>query len=162
MMPFDDDEFDMDDDAMSPEEEAEINERMKKEKEAVKKHPLFVQACEIEQVLDSLLGYDKTGEERTESHAYLLHESLVIVKAKLYSALASGNYLISMQNASIIRDHAQFLLLSNHHLEHLEFDKAYVNIFWEEMEKFRELFVLWAKDIKELDREDMEDEWGLF
>ena len=30
------------------------------------------------------------------------------------------------------------------------------------MEEFQQLFKTWAKEIKEMDKEDFEDEWGLF
>ena len=41
------------------------------------------------------------------------------------------------------------------------FDKAYVKSFRDEMERFRELFREWAKEIQAQENE-YKDEWGLF
>ena len=68
-----------------------------------------------------------------------------------------------MQNAAIIRYHSDYLLLASHTLNYLDcFDKRYVSVFRDEMEEFQQLFKTWAKEIKEMDKEDFEDEWGLF
>ena len=86
----------------------------------------------------------------------------MIILAKLASGLGSDDYVLSMQKASIIRDHAEYLRLSNHMLNSLGvFDKAYVKAFREEMERFRELFREWAQEIREQEN-DFNDEWGLF
>jgi hypothetical protein len=41
------------------------------------------------------------------------------------------------------------------------FDEKYINMFREEMERFRELFKTWAIEIRDKEN-DFEDEWGLF
>ena len=68
-----------------------------------------------------------------------------------------------MQNTSIIRHHADYLLLASHTLNSLNcFDKGHVSVFREEMEEFQQLFKAWVKEIKEMDKEDFEDEWDFF
>ena len=91
-----------------------------------------------------------------------LRKSAMIVVAQLTSAIPSDHYLLCMQNASIIRDHAKYLRLSNHMLNASGgFDKKYLVMFRNEIEKFRLLFKEWAKEIHQLEN-DFEDELGLF
>ncbi len=158
-MPFNDDNFNFDD--LSDEENNELENKMKAEKEKLRKHPLLLQAKEILKIVDALL---ETCEDETQSDIYgsTLRESAMIIIAKLTSGLASDNYLLCMQNAAIIREHGEYLRLSNHMLNSSDgFDKNYVAMFRNEMEKFRLLFKEWAKEIQNMEN-DFEDEWGLF
>lgn len=162
-MPFDDfdnNDFEFDNDDFDAEEFAkEDSERTNK----AKNHPLNLQVNELSNTLDVLLDNPKTENEMIKNQSDLIRESLMIVKAKLYSALRSNYYLVCMQNASIIRYHADYLLLSSHSLNSLKcYDKDHVAVFRNEMEVFQKLFKTWAKEIKEMDKEDFEDEWGLF
>lgn len=81
----------------------------------------------------------------------------------MYLALHSDSYLEGMQHAAIIRYHSDYLLLAALNLNSLDcFDKGHVSVFRDEMIEFQQLFKTWAKEIKEMDKEDFEDEWGLF
>jgi len=155
---FDDDDFDFGE--LSDEEREEIEREMKAEDARVNKHPLMLQAQEILNIVDYLL--DSTDSETIDMYGGTLRESTMMLVVKLSSALRSDSYVICMQSASIIRDHAEYLRLSNHMLTDSEaFDEKYITMFREEMERFRELFKIWAKEIRDKEN-NFEDEWGLF
>ncbi len=150
-----DDDFDF-----SEEENEELENEMRKEKEKLQQHPLLKQAKEVLNIVDALL--DTCNKETSELYESTLRGSAMIIVAKLHSSLASDNYLLCMQNAAIIRDHGEYLRLSNHILSASgAFDEKYVAMFRQEMETFRLLFIDWAKEIHRMEN-DLEDEWGLF
>jgi hypothetical protein len=158
-MPFEDDDDDLDD--LSDEEKEEIEKEMKEEREKLRKDPLLRQANEILKIVDALLD---TCNDREVANRYgpTMQESAMIIVAKLHGSLGSDNYVLCMQKAAIIRDHAEYLRLSNHTLNSSEaFDKKYVKMFRDEMEIFRSLFKDRAKEIHRMEN-DFEDEWGLF
>lgn len=160
-MPFNEnDDTGMDkEDLPDGEERRELENRHKK----AKKHPLTAHLDELTDTLHVLLKYPKTEDDLIKSHIEIITESFNLIKAKLYSALRSDSYLVCMQNASIIRNHADYLLLASHTLNSLEcFDEGHVAVFRDEMEEFQQLFKIWAKEVKDMDKEDFEDEWGLF
>lgn len=161
-MNFDDDDFDMDDE-LSDEENEELNREMERQRRSVKNHPLFRQAKEASHTLDTLLESGKQPEDHMESFTSSLKGAMMVLTAKLYSALHSDSYLVCMQNASIIRNEAEYLRLSQHMLNSsYDYDREYVSVFREDMEKFRILFSEWAKEIRQMDKDGIEDEWGLF
>lgn len=141
----------------------DFNEMENRRKNA-RNHPLQLQINEVSEIVDVLLNNaDKENDDYLESQKQLMEDSLMIIKAKLFSSLRSDNYFVCMQNAAIIRDHAEYLRLSSHMLNSTKaLNKKYVAVYREEMEKFRELFKSWASEIKQLDKDDFEDEWGLF
>ncbi|MCD6067102.1 MAG: hypothetical protein K0S33_1928 [Bacteroidetes bacterium] len=158
-MPFNDDDFDFDD--LSDEEKEEFEKERKEKKNRTKNHPLMIQAKEIVEMVNVLL---ETCNDETFAEVYggTLRESTMMIRVKLTSALDSDSYLLCMQNAALIREHAQYLRLSNHSLKMSKgFDEQHVNMFRQEMEKFRMLFRDWIKEVRNME-EDYEDEWGLF
>ena len=157
----DEEDFDFSYDDLSEEEKKDIERQQQEEDERLANHPLNIQAHEILNMIDVLL--DTCNDETArEMYGRTLRDSAMIIVAKLASGLTSDDYVLSMQKASIIRDHAEYLRLSNHMLNSLEvFDRSYVKAFREEMERFRELFRAWAAEIRTQDNE-YQDEWGLF
>lgn len=155
------DDFTEENDGLSEEEQRELERREAEEEERVDNHPLSLQAAEIMDMIDVLLDTASDDDSRN-MFGSTLRESATIIMAKLASGLRSDSYLICMQKAAIIRDHAEYLRLSNHMLSNLNtFDPKYIRAFREEMEKFRMLFIDWVAEIREMD-DDIEDEWGLF
>jgi len=161
-MNFDDDDFDMDD-FLSDEENEELNREMQRRRRSVKDHPLFMQVREASKTLETLLESAESSKEEMESFTASLTGAMMVITAKLYSALSSDSYLVCMQNAALIRNEAEYLRLSSHMLNaSKDYDKAYVSVFREDMEKFRILFAEWAKEIRQMDKGEIDDEWGLF
>jgi hypothetical protein len=92
-----------------------------------------------------------------------LSESSLMLAPKIAGAMGSGSRILSLQNASIIRYHAEFLLTSTSGLKSLDsVDKKYVQLLREDMIEFRRLFRDWVLEIKKMKKDDYEDEWGLY
>jgi hypothetical protein len=135
---------------------------MREEEKKRKNHPLTRQAEEIYQVVSALL--DRAPDEEDLSiYAEPMRDSAMIIPVKIAGAMGSGSWLLSMQNAAIIRSHAEYLLTATSGLKYeAKIDQQYVKMLREEMIHFRELFVEWIKELHEMEDEDFTDEWGLF
>lgn len=160
-MPIDDDENDLNFDDLSNEEREEIEKYLNDKKNRVGNHPLMKQAEEIIEMVNVLL---ETSSDETFAELYgsTLRESAWMLRVKLGSALDSDSYLLCMQNAALIREHGQYLRLANHSLKLSNgFDEKHIQMFRQEMEKFRSLFRDWIKEVHEMEK-DVDDEWGLF
>ena len=156
-----DNDFDFNDD-LTPEENAEIERQMKEEEMYRKNHPLTKQAEEIYRVVTALVESIKDETER-EMFGNTLEESCMIIPAKLAGAIGSGSWVISMQNAAIIRSHAAYILTGTSGLKYeSKVDQRYVQMLREEMLTFRDLFAEWIKEIHRMEHEEYVDEWGLF
>lgn len=156
----DDDDFEMNEE-FSEEDMERAEKEMEEKERRTKKHPLYLQAKEVLNIVDVLYDLTKEGSMH-QSHVATMRDSAMMVYVKVSSGLRMDDYVICMQNAAIIRDHAQYLRLSNHSLKAFKtFEKKYIDMFREEMEKFRKLFKIWAKEIHQMDQ-DVNDEWGLF
>lgn len=141
----------------------EWEEAMREDREVdrrAKNHPLNIQAQEIMELV-KILTETRNGENENDPNGSLMMESAMIIRAKLASALRTDSRLIASQNAAIIREHGEYLRLSNHMMTHDEgYDPRHVKMFRDEMEKFRELFVEWVSTFGQLEAD--EDDWGLF
>ena len=71
---------------------------------------------ELTDTVTVLLGSVETANEIVNSQKEIIHHSLLIIKAKLHSALRSDSYLVCMQNTANIRSHGEYLRLSSHTL----------------------------------------------
>jgi len=108
-------------------------------------------------LVESLSDEDKEFHERT------LMESAYILAPKIAGVMGSESWILSMQNASIIRYHAEYLLTSTSGLRiFTKAEKDYVQVLRTEVEEFRELFKEWVQTFKKLEQEEYVDEWGLF
>lgn len=148
----------LDEDSIFDQDGDDEFERLQKRK---KNLPVYKKAVEIAHTVHALnaclKGIDK------EMYAHHLSESSLILSAKIAGAVGSGSWLISMQNAAIVRYHAEWLLTATTGLKDMtKADKDYVKVLRTEMEEFRDLFNEWAKEIHKMDKDDFEDEWGLF
>ena len=159
-MTWDDDDFDFNEE-LSPEEREELENEMREEERRRKNHPLTKQSKEIYNIVNAIV--ESLPEDEREMHGGLLLESAMIIEAKIAGAMYSESWLICMQNAAIIRSHAEHLRLSNHSLRAMSSaENDYVDLLRREMETFRELFRDWVKEFDAIDSDEPEDEWGLF
>ncbi len=158
-MNWEDDDFDFNEE-LSDEEREELDREMREEKEYVKNHPLNRQAKEVYEVVSAIV--DSMSDEGREMVGGLMMDSAMMIRSKLAGALGSKSWLICMQNASIIRYHAEHLRLSKHSLARFT-DTAndYGQLLRREMETFRELFREWTVEFRAYE-DEFEDEWGLF
>ena len=158
---MDDDDFNFDFDDLSPEEQEELEREFREKEDKIKRHPLRKKGNEIYEVVSVFI--ESLSGDAKEMYAGTLMESALIINGKLAGAMGSDDWLICMQNASIIRYHAEYLHTATSGLTAFtNADKDYVKVLRTTMQEFRELFKEWVKTFSDFEREDYTDEWGLF
>lgn len=158
---MEDNDFDFNFEDLSDEEKEEIEKEEREEREALKNSPVYKKAVEIFDTVSALV--ESLSDEDKEFYQSILLESSMMLAPKIAGAFGSDSWLICMQNASIIRYHAEYLHTSTSGLRlFTKAQKEYVQLFRTEMEEFRELFKEWVKTFSKLEHEDYVDEWGLF
>lgn len=140
----------------------EEREEFEREEKKRRNHPLFLKAKEILTTVDAL-AMTLTGRDKT-MYAHTLRESAMMLAPKIAGAMGSESWILCMQNAAIIRYHAQYLHTATSGLKTMtKADKDYIKVLRDDMEEFRELFKEWVKSFDKIEREEWdEDEWGLF
>ena len=122
-------------------------------------HPLMKKAQEIVFLTHALVG--SLDEARKELYGGMMMEDATLIGAKFSSAEGVSDYLLKMENATIMKVHARHLysitfqlaMQETHAEEHLQLLRAAID-------EFRILFVDWVKSFNSADRYD--DGWGLF
>jgi hypothetical protein len=156
-MNFDNDDNDFDDEDFSE----DGNDDFERETDSFRKSPLFRKAMEIHDIVDALSS--SLNDDDARRYVSTINESALIIPAKIAGAYGSGSWMVCMQNASIIRYHAEYLHTATSGLKMFSgADKKYVQVLRDEMEVFREMFREWVQSFSKLQKEDFEDEWGLF
>jgi len=157
----DDNDFNFNFDDLSDEEKEEIEREEKARRAAIKNNPAYKKAMEIYETVNALVeSLDEDGKEMYKS---ILLESAIMIAPKIAGAIGSESWLLSMQNAAIVRYHAEYLHTSTSGLRMFtKAQKDYVKLLRTEIEEFRELFKEWVKTFHKLDHEEYTDEWGLF
>src|SRR5687768_4238789 len=96
---WEDDDDDQDDDGYDPEEEQRKLEAL----------PIYKKALEIldltEQIVDTF-----NDEGRAKYHRELMLQDAMIIPAKIAGAEAMDDYILKMENATVIKIHARSLL----------------------------------------------------
>ena len=99
------------------------------------------------------------SKEMNDDHIATITGDAFEVAVKLKSS-ETGLYTIRMENAAIIRKHAQFIKLStNSFLAEGSMEPLHRQIILDEIDHFRELFKVWVGTFQ---KDEFEDEWGLF
>lgn len=156
-----DDDFNFDPDNMSPEEKEELDKEMKERHKRIYQHPLFKKAKAVDEMVAALI--ESLPEQAGEMYGSILRESSMMLAPKLAGALGTDSWLLSMQNAAIIRYHAEYLKTSTSGLKMFDdVDVNYTQLLRKEMTEFQVLFKEWVRSLDKLDDEGYEDEWGLF
>ncbi|HLG04389.1 MAG TPA: hypothetical protein VI731_12395 [Bacteroidia bacterium] len=154
-----DDDFNFE---MSDEENEEYEREEKKKEEYRMNHPITKQGEEVYRTVRALVE-SISDEGARNSYGSILMESAMIIPAKIAGAFGSESWLLMMQNAAIIRSHAEYLLTATSGMKYEEMaDLRYVQLMREEMTRFRTVFVEWVKEIHQMEEEEYVDEWGLF
>ena len=127
---------------------------------------LYKQWQEIVLMLNGVFESMNTEDQKSFSKEYWEDYKAMIlgdafqVAVKIKSSEAGELYMIRMENASIIRKNAQFIASSILvMMEENVVDKKHGEVIREEIDKFRELFKKW---VSTFERDEFEDEWGLF
>lgn len=126
---------------------------------------LYQKWREIVTMLNGALENDSGEEEDPISSFAAYNKQIVLsdafeVGAKIKSSEAGGIYVLRMENATIIRKHAQSIASSM-----LMFnpddgvDENYAMLIRTEIDQFRELFKIW---VSTFEKDEYTDDWGLF
>ncbi len=123
--------------------------------------PLYKKALEIldltQQIVDTF-----PDDEMARVHRQLMMEDAMIIPAKVAGAEAMDDYVLKMENATVIKIHARSLLTQTSSAKYLDLqDERYLKLLRDEVEAFRELFKVWVKTF-EVDTTKEGDGWGLF
>jgi hypothetical protein len=148
---WEDDDDDHDDDGYDPEEEQRKLEAL----------PIYKKALEIldltEQIVDTF-----NDEGRAKYHRELMLQDAMIIPAKIAGAEAMDDYILKMENATIIKIHARSLLTQTSSAKYLDLqDERYLKLLRDEIEGFRLLFLQWVQTF-ETGTIKEGDGWGLF
>jgi hypothetical protein len=159
-MAWDDDEQDFNEDPSADDNER-MDREMRRKDRKLHKHPLYLKADEIFKTVHTM--QETIEDDSRKMYMRTLLESAMMLAPKFAGAVTSESWLICMQNAAIMRYHAQYIHTSTSMLSQMTgIPKEYVAVLRSEMEDFRKLFKAWVKTFDKLADEDVNDEWGLF
>jgi hypothetical protein len=130
------------------------------ERKRVESMPIFQKAEEIldltRRIIDSI-----DDEEVKMIHSNIMLEDSIILPTKIAGAEAVDDYILKMENATIIKIHARSLQAQSASLIFQDcLPKDYLILLRQEIEAFRLLFKEWTKTFESAEKEG--DGWGLF
>jgi hypothetical protein len=104
------------------------------------------------------------AESEIETHEQmttrLIFENAMIIAPKLISAAGTDMYILQMENAAIIRTNVRQSMEQVGFAVLMGFaEESYKKVIQEAMDEFRLLFKNW---VATFEKDDYEDEWGLF
>lgn len=122
-------------------------------------HPLMKKAKEIVSLTHALVG--SLDEARKELYGGMMMEDAMTIGAKFAGAEGANDYILKMENATIMKIHARHLNTMTYQLA-LEETHAeeHLNLLRVAIEEFKGLFVDWVRNFDPTNRYD--DGWGLF
>jgi hypothetical protein len=148
---WEDDDDDHDDDGYDPEEEQRKLEEL----------PIYKKALEILDLTEQIVDTFK-DEGRAKYHRELMLQDAMIIPAKIAGAEAMDDYVLKMENATVIKIHARSLLTQTSSAKYLDLqDERYLKLLRDEIELFRKLFLQWIEGF-ETGTTKEGDGWGLF
>ncbi len=123
--------------------------------------PIYQKALEIldltQQIVDTFVD-----EEKAKYHREIMLESAMIIPAKIAGAEAMDDYILKMENATVIKIHARSLLTQTSSAKYLDLqDERYLKLLRDEIEAFRLLFLQWVASFENGTTKEG-DGWGLF
>lgn len=153
----DDDDDDFNFDEFDEEEWRKIREE---ENNRVKALPIVRKAKELFQTICSFM-YSIDEEKDIFEFRNQLFEDITIINTKIRAAEAADLYSLRMENAVLIKVHAQSILTATSGMEMFDIShEDYRQILRKEIDEFRQVFVEW---VATFDRSNnFPDEWGLF
>jgi hypothetical protein len=122
-------------------------------------HPLMKKANEIDRLTQALVG--SLDEARKELYGGIMMEDALMLQTKFSGAEAVKDYIVKMENATIMKVHARNLNSMTYQLGMEETHaEEHLNLLREAIAEYKALFVEWVKGFDQADRYD--DGWGLF
>lgn len=149
---------------LSEEEKAEMDREQKTEWNNMKNHPLYRKSHEILEIVEAIL--ESIPEEERDIHAPM-RESAMMLAPKFAGAYGCDIWLLAMQNAAIMREHAQYIATGTYGFNMInegEVDNRYVELLRKEMKEYKKLFVVWMDEVHAMPRDPEmdEDDWNVF
>jgi hypothetical protein len=131
-----------------------------KEKDRINNHPLKMKGMEIYKLTNALVG--SLDEARAELYGSLMMESAMIIPAKFSGAEGVNDYILKMENATIMKIHARSLnsMTTNWPWKERMPRNTY-SCLRDAIEEYKEMFVEWVKGFASAEKRD-DDGWGLF
>lgn len=147
------------DDFEENEEDDESEFDPKANRDQIYSHPLMKKANEIVSLTHALVG--SLDEARKELYGGMMMEDATVISAKFAGAEGVNDYILKMENATIMKVHARHLNSMTYQLAMEETHaEEHLNLLREAIEEFKVLFVSWVNNFDPKDR--MDDGWGLF
>lgn len=123
--------------------------------------PIFLKAQEIVDLARSLVVVLPENDEISVEYQRLLLEDAFMLPPKIGMAETSEDYVLKMENATMVKVSARNLLTHIASLKYLGIGpKRYLSLMNDEIENFRALFVDWVATF--IPSEVHDDGWGLF
>lgn len=131
----------------------------KAQRDQIYGHPLMKKAKEIVSLTHALVG--SLDEARKELYGGMMMEDAMVMSAKFAGAEGVNDYILKMENATIMKVHARNLNSMTYQLAMEETHaEEHLNLLREAIEEFKSLFVVWVKGFDPSQKYD--DGWGLF
>ncbi|WP_026969817.1 hypothetical protein [Algoriphagus terrigena] len=131
----------------------------KAQRDQIYSHPLMKKANEILSLTHALVG--SLDEARRELYGGMMMEDAMMLSAKFSGAEGVSDYILKMENATIMKVHARNLHAMTYQLGMEETHaEEHLNLLREAIGEFKDLFVGWVQGFDPADR--MDDGWGLF
>jgi hypothetical protein len=147
------------DDFEENEEDDESEFDPKAQRDQIYSHPLMKKAKEIVSLTHALVG--SLDEARKELYGGMMMEDAMVMSTKFAGAEGVGDYILKMENATIMKVHARHLHSMTYQLAMEETHaEEHLNLLREAIEEFKVLFVAWVKSFDSANKYD--DGWGLF
>jgi len=147
------------DDFEENEEDDESEFDPKAHRDQIYSHPLMKKALEIVSLTHALVG--SLDEARKELYGGMMMEDATVMSAKFAGAEGVNDYILKMENATIMKVHARHLNSMTYQLAVEETHaEEHLNLLRDAIEEFKVLFVTWVKSFETADKYD--DGWGLF
>lgn len=131
----------------------------KAQRDQIYSHPLMKKASEIVSLTHALVG--SLDEARKELYGGMMMEDAMMMSSKFAGAEGINDYILKMENATIMKVHARHLNSMTYQLAVEETHaEDHLNLLREAISEFRILFVEWVRGFDSTERVD--DGWGLF
>ena len=146
----DDDHDEDDDDDFDPE----------KERRRVEALPIYQKAEEIRELTQRII--DSIDNDHVKMiHSNIMLEDSVVITAKIAGAEAMDDFILKMENATLIKIHARSLQAQTASLIYEGIlPEEYLQLLRKEIDAFRLLFLEWIKGFHKAPKSG--DGWGLF
>ncbi len=123
--------------------------------------PIYKKGQEIFKVVKEITDLIETDNELLQEIKSQIRSDAAMLTVKVAGAEAGDLYDIRMQNAAIIRQAANDLMIQNHSLEAFGFEYVqYFTIVRDLLEEYRLLFIEWVSGFDQWNYRI--DRWGLF